>query len=120
MRGRRRGHLSLSSVLTGGAQTRPLPGKQRAHSRCSPGAAGPLNPRVIPESGLTHTFLLQVWSKPARSSRVGDSVLSHPDSTPRDGGQGEHTLDLTLLKSIGRIQVAIKKEELPVNPAARG
>lgn len=36
--------------------------------------------------------------QPARNSRAGDSVLSHPDSTPRDGGQREDTLDLTLLK----------------------
>lgn len=74
--------------LTRGAHTRPLPAQTaRAHSRCSPGAAaGPLNPRVIQESGLTHTFLLQVWS-----NRQGAAVLATVSShtpTARRGTEG--------------------------------
>lgn len=105
--------------LTRWAHTRPLPTRQCEHSRCSPGAAaGPLNPCVIQESGLTATH--SACKCGARSSRAGDSVLSHPDNTPREGGHGEDNLDLTLRKSVGRIQVANKREELPVNPAAGG
>lgn len=74
--------------------TRALYRADSAHSRCSPGAAGPLNPRVIQESGLTHVPPRSVAASQQRSSRVGDCALSSlPDSAPRDGGLAQDFRD---------------------------
>lgn len=82
---------------------------------------GSLDPRVIQEPGLTHTFLLQVRS----CGRA--SVLSQSDGRQREDGKDEDTfLNATHLKSERIIYIffkrikklAFKREEL--TPRARG
>lgn len=70
----------------GGSQ----PGLTRAPCRADGAGAsvGSLDPRVIQESGLTHTFLLQVWS---HRQAAAASCLSQPDSRQQERGQDGHT-----------------------------
>ncbi|KAK2895916.1 hypothetical protein Q8A73_015404 [Channa argus] len=91
-----------------GAHTCPLPDRPRERRRRSPGAAGPLNPRVNQDS------LTRSSSKCGASRRgvaVSATVSSHPlPPTQHAKGRrtGGKTLEISTPESIGRIQVAIQ------------
>lgn len=108
--GGRRRHLRLD--LIGGARTCPLPAARRARSRCSRGAAGPLNPRVIQESGLARSQSSKCGAnRRGAAASVPVFVFSHPPPPPtaRLGTEGRvKTLEINTPESKGRIQVAAK------------
>lgn len=57
---------------------------------------GSLDPRVIQESGLTHTFLLQVWSN--RQAAAAQASSHSPTASSGKTDRTQTLLDVTLLK----------------------
>lgn len=78
---------------------------------------GSLDPRVIQESGLTHTFLLQVWSN--RQAAAAPASSHSPTASSGKTDRTQTLLDVTVLK----VEEEFKKKKTfkrRVNPAAGG